>query len=561
MAEAVAVSAITALAVAIVASYLLDRVGVTIAPVPVLLLSLACGAAMLWWQPRRVVRSESTAALDLLGFAGVVLAVLAALLWLAWPALLPIGGGSDLTHHLQLIDFIDRHRRLAHDAADALLVGNMISYTPGSHLLASMAGAWIHSDGLHAIYPLVALSVAIKAGLVFLIVRRVLDANGRGVESVRMPIAIGSVLLLFLSYDYFVGSFVRFSFFAQVVAEMFAVAMWLALVLWNERPSARAAAVFGIAGMGVFLTWPVWIGPPILVLLALAWAGRRRSSEIPLRYLAYALCPIAFVAALHAFGRAESVAIVQTGGAAFAPTASRFGWPFVLLAAAGSVLAARDRASRVTALLLAAVALQMLALFVVWRVARASDTESPYMALKMPHFAIYPMAAAAAVALARAAKLLARIAAPAAAGGWLRRHWLEGLAWAIVVWCGALVATRIEAAPRPAPAITEDMYRAGQWARAHVQPDCVEYLVPQDSTSYWLHLAVLGNPMQPAAGAAPVFVYHDALVRWITGTSYPVAIADLSVIPREVREDLDLLAQFGQVAVGRRRGTTACPGH
>jgi hypothetical protein len=60
--------------------------------------------------------------------------------------------------------------------------------------------------------------------------------------------------------------------------------------------------------------------------------------------------------------------------------------------------------------------------------------------------------------------------------------------------------------------------------------------------------------------APPVFVYRDALVRWITGTSFPVTIADFSLVPREVREDVDVLARFGRIAVGRRRGTAGCPG-
>ena len=82
-----------------------------------------------------------------------------------------------------------------------------------------------------------------------------------------------------------------------------------------------------------------------------------------------------------------------------------------------------------------------------------------------------------------------------------------------------------------------------------------------DSTSYWLHHAVLGNPSVPPAGAAaPVFVYRAALVRALSRTSLPVAIADLSLIPKEVREDLDVLAQFGQIVVGRRRSTTGCGG-
>jgi hypothetical protein len=557
MAETVAVSAITVFVSVVASSYLLDRFGVTIAPVPVLLLSLVCGAATLAWCPAGPAGHQSKATLDLVAFAGIVLAVLAALLWLAWPDLLPIGGGSDLTHHLQLIDFIDRHWRLAHDTPDALLVGNMVNYTPGSHLLAALAGAWVRSDGLHAVHPLVALSVAIKAGLVFLIVRRMLEARGTS-ESLQTPMAIGGVLLLFLPYDYFIGSFARFSFLAQVVSEMFAVAMWLALVLWNERPSAQAAAIFGIAGVGVFLTWPIWIGPPVLVFLALVVAGGVRVSIARWRYLAWAVAPIAIVAALHALGRAESVAIVQTGGAAFAPTVSRFGWPFLLLTAAGSVIAVRDRSNRVIVMLLAAVVLQTLGLLLA---ARVGGADSPYMALKMPHFAIYPMAAAAVLPISAAFQLFVRVVETTASDGWLKRLGMDPLVWVLIVACGAATGARIVSAPRSAPAITEDVYRAGRWARDHVQPGCVEYLVLHDSTSYWLHHAVLGNPMQPAPGAAPpVFFYRVALVRWITGTSFPVTIADLSVVPREVREDLDVLARFGHVVVGRRRGTTACPG-
>jgi hypothetical protein len=183
------------------------------------------------------------------------------------------------------------------------------------------------------------------------------------------------------------------------------------------------------------------------------------------------------------------------------------------------------------------------------------------MALKMPHFAIYPMAAAGAVALSSVWQVLARIVESAVPGGRPKSAWVEGVAWVLVISSAAWTGSRFVATPRPVPAITEDMYRAGLWARDHAQADCIEYLVRQDSTSYWLHQAVLRNPMQPPPESAPpVFFYREAVVRWITGNSFPVAIADLSVVPREVREDLDVLARFGHVAVGRRRGTTACPG-
>ena len=440
-----------------------------------------------------------------------------------------------------------------------MLVGNMVNYTPGSHLLAAMAGAWIRQRrAARGVSPRGA--VGRDQGWPGVSDRPASPGRARGAGSGGLaPIALGGVLLLFLPYDYFIGSFARFSFFAQVVSEMFAVAMWLALVLWHERPSLQAAAIFGIAGVGVFLTWPVWVGPPFLVLLVLAAGESRRAPSRHWRYVAYAPRPHR-----HRGGAARARTRRVGGDRAdgrrriradrVAGSAGR-SW---CSPASGAVVAAWHRSSRVTPLLLAAVALQTLALLVV---ARVSAADSPYMALKMPHFAIYPMAAAAALAISGAFQTLAQVAARAVPEGWLKRHGMDVLAWVLVVACGAVTGARFVSMPRPVPAITEDMYRAGRWARDHVQPDCIEYLVPQDSTSYWLHQAVLGNPMQPAPGAAPpVFVYRDALVRWITGTSFPVAIADLSVIPREVREDLDVLARFGDVAVGRRRGTTACPG-
>jgi hypothetical protein len=209
-------------------------------------------------------------------------------------------------------------------------------------------------------------------------------------------------------------------------------------------------------------------------------------------------------------------------------------------------------------LLLAAIAAQTVALLVVWRV---SGADSPYMALKMPHLAIYPMAALGGLAVAGALGVLARLAEALVSGPWLKTRSADGAAWAAVAIGMMWIASGVSAMPRPAPAITEDTYQAGRWAREHAQPDCIEYLVPQDSTSYWLHLAALGNPSQPEPGTpVPVYIYRDAVIRWITGTSHPVAIADMSVIPREVREELDVLARFGHIAVGRRRGTTECPG-
>jgi hypothetical protein len=112
--------------------------------------------------------------------------------------------------------------------------------------------------------------------------------------------------------------------------------------------------------------------------------------------------------------------------------------------------------------------------------------------------------------------------------------------------------------PRP-PAVTLPLYEAGQWARANVPPACVEYLVGDDETAYWLHLAVLGNPrMSPRTGDFATYEPKDAIVRWLTPGGLPYAIADLPALPRAVRDELDIVQQFGTAAVVKRRGAASC---
>jgi hypothetical protein len=194
----------------------------------------------------------------------------------------------------------------------------------------------------------------------------------------------------------------------------------------------------------------------------------------------------------------ESIAIVQSGGSAFWPAVSRFTWPFLLLFAAGGSVAVRHRSNRVTMLLLAAIGAQTAALLVVWRV---SGADSPYMALKMPHLAIYPMAALGGLALSAAWGLLAARGsfvpdgmAEEALG---RRRGVGGVA-TVLAW----TAQHCRAIPQPAPAITEDLYRAGLWAgtcnpTASVSPPGFDILLA--------HLAVLGNPArsQPTTPETP----------------------------------------------------------
>ncbi|HEY7498964.1 MAG TPA: hypothetical protein VH740_10640 [Vicinamibacterales bacterium] len=540
-AEIVVASWIGACAAAIAVPYAVARLGGPIHPRVILLLSIAAAFSVAVRLRRGRAKEDAR---DLLPFAAILGGVLAALLWLGWPALLPLGGGSDLTHHLQLVDFIERHWRLPQGPDAERLIGGMVSYTPGVHLISAMAGRWIGRDGLHAMYSVLSVSAAMKAALVFLIARRLLPD-----DRLQLPSAAAAALILFLPFDYFAGSFVRASFLAQAFAEMFAVAMWWALVVWERSPSTHAAAIFAIAGIGVFLTWPVWIGPPVLAFVG-ALALRRETAWM--RHAALALVPIAAVAIAHTLGRASSAAIVQTGGSTFWPEVSRFSWPFLLLAAIGGAIAFGERRLRVTWVLLGAIALQAIVLYVL---ATRSGSDTPYMALKMVHFAVYPMAVLAALSIGAAFRWLMHAGSRTRVAGPVPVDASVAACWAVVFVLVAAIVRLAAAGPPQVPVITEDLFRAGAWARAHVPTACVEYLVPQDASAYWLHHAVLGNPSYPPPGARmPAFSFRDAVVRWITRTSVPFAIADVHAIPREVREEIDERARFGQVIVGVRRG-------
>src|SRR4029453_2302791 len=194
-------------------------------------------------------------------FAGIVAITFGWLLWIARPSLFPLGSGPDLTHHLLLINYIEGHWTLVHDPAAQEFLGEMVQYTPGSHILTALAGAWSRSNGLHALHGVMAASAALKTGFVFLIAMRVLPR-----DVPRVPIAALASISLFASQIYFLGSFAQYSFLAQVVAECFAMAMFWALTGGDRERDPWTMAVTGLIGAALFLTWPILIGPPLVVL-------------------------------------------------------------------------------------------------------------------------------------------------------------------------------------------------------------------------------------------------------------------------------------------------------
>jgi hypothetical protein len=519
-----------ALALAAALAYGIDVAGGGVAAVPVLLFSVTSAALFVWRAPSSARETWS----DVVAWAGVVAFVLAAIMRLGWPSLLPPGRGPDLAHHLLLVDYIEQTGHLVHDRALEGAMGEMAHYTPGAHLLAVLFGKWLGTDGTRAFFPLLAVSAALTAGYVFLIGRRLL---------LPLPYSIAAVALLFLPAQYFHGAFTHDSFLAQTAATFFAVAAWWALVAWDQDRSIVLAIVVAILLVAVFLTWPVFVGPLVVVFAALV------ASPTRIQHLAIGLVPMLVIATIHLSGRWGWLGLVRTSGAVLAPSLASLGWLLPLLALIGLVISARDRRMRVSLILLLVIVLQALTLFVL---AGARGASTPYMAFKMVYLAIYPAAILAAVAIANPERAM------------LARRREDGESKASPGWIVAalllLVAVRPAlTAPRTLPVVDLDLYQAGKWVRAHVGQRCVDYLVNDAETAYWLHLAVLGNPRSSARmEEMDRYEPRQAVGPWLTAQGRGYAIADARTLPDEVSSRVEIEKRFGNALVIKRPGAVTC---
>ena len=518
------------LALTAVTGYVLDAIGQGVQPWASLGVGLLATGAVAALVPRESrldsdLRPRSGQA-DLIAWLGIVVFIGATLLRMGMPSLLPPGRGPDLTHHLLLVDYIEQQHHLVHDRSLGGAMGEMAHYTPASHLLAVMAGQWFGSDGLHTFFPLVVLCAALTAGFVFLIARRI---------ALPLPYAISAAVLLFLPAPYFFGAFTHDGFLSQTVSTLFAVAMWWAITAWDDRPSTPLASVIAILLAATFLSWPIWIGPPLLVFL-----GLMRHDDLPnhvrWRQLAIVIVPLLLLFLLHSWDRWGWMVIVRTSGAVLSPSAASMGWFLPVIAAIGALAGMADRRSRIIVVLTFVIALQALTLFVI---AKSQGADTPYMALKMVYLLIYPMAVLGALGLARLV-------------GATRLS--DSLGWIVAAALLVLAARPALAAPRNVPVVSDDLYQAGKWLRANGGSQCADYLVGDAETAYWLHLAVLGNPRSsPRTRELDRFDPRAVMAPWITAEGRNYAIADLRLLPDEVRAHVDMAAQFNTAAVIKAR--------
>ena len=249
--------------------------------------------------------------------------------------------------------------------------------------------------------------------------------------------------------------------------------MWWALVVWDDRAEPGAvSALFSLAGVAAFLTWPVWTGPPLVVLAGIMLLHGERSWTARLRDMAVATIPMAIVAVIHGSRHVNGFRMIGTGGFAIWPTPDVLGWWYLTLAAAGVLYCATARHARAVTLLVGAIAAQAAAL--TWT-AYDAGAVAPYLALKMCYLVIYPLGIAIAMLLAavwrvalRTAKVPARLLRAAGVGpcGWRRRR-------------GRAAA---DGRPRPRPVVTQATLLAAEWARTQAAPACIDYLVADSYT-------------------------------------------------------------------------------
>lgn len=528
-------AAVTAtLAATIVAAYLIGWAGAAIAPWPVAATGVVAALAL---AVRMATRGQEPQA-PTWPWAAVFVGAIVLLALPAWPALLPPGGASDLTHHLMLVDAIERTRHLVDGAASEAALGEMAHYTPGLHLLIVIAGALAGVDAYRTAYPLLALTIALKAGFIYLIAHDGLEG-----ARARVPLALAAVaLVLFAPRAYSLDGFLQAGFHAQVASELFVVAGWWALARWWRAPAAAWMVFVGLMGAAVFLVWPIWIGPLMLAVTAAVLCAPGLGSSARARAGALGVVPCAIVAALHLSQHAAWLRIAGTSGAvpAFLPGVT--GWLLIALAFGGAAMAWERPSARVTLWFAGAVVLQAFAL---WLLARVRGAATPYMAMKMIYLAVYPATVLGALALDAVVRRL--------------RAGAMGAAWATAVVVCAVGVRMAVSSPAPPPLVDVDLDAAGRWARATLPAACVDYIVDNAEQAYWLHLAVMGQPRSsPRTADIDGYTANRAVGRWIDGSALPYAIARRDLLPGEVARDAEVVRSAGAAVVIKRPGV-ACP--
>jgi hypothetical protein len=547
LAEVLASALVIFPALLILTVYVVDAAGWPIDPwamLVLLLLEIALVAGGAWRGQRwYLIRLDPW---GLAGFLVVIGGLFGYILQLAGRFLLPLSMSGDVVHHLSLIDFIQHRHSLVHDRSLSIYLGEMVHYPPGSHILAAMIAAWLDTTGVRVLHSLLALLVAIKGGIIYNVVLRLLPPRRHN-----PAVAVAAAALLLMAPGYFLQSFTAWYYYSQVVSETFAVAMCWALIRFDERPSAGVLAFFAVCGSAVWLTWPLWVAGPVGALAGLLLIRRDMLFRQKLRWLAFGVAPIALVAMSYALDHVTAArGVLAAGGSVLHPSFANYGWPLLALMLIGIAAAFHNRRTLPIFLVAGTTVAQTAVLWV----SAMMRVTSYYHAYKMFYFLLYLIVLFAALGLDA---LLRSI-----------EQWRPATRWAALAML-LPVGVATLAVQRGLPlhvfsAVTEPVYQAGLWTKAHLPNGCVDYMVDHWVTAYWLHVAILGNARATPRTDAITnnLPGRDALAEhWAHRTGLPYAIVgDLREIPPKIRSSLRILYESRSAAVVDRQSESTCKG-
>lgn len=550
VAEAIAGLLVLLPAAVILSAYVVDTIGWSIDPALMLiLLVLEVIATALWiWrcQTNLNVRFDGW---ELFGFTVIVVGLSAYVLWLARPSFLPVTQSGDIVHHISLIDFILHFQSLVHDPSLGSYLVEMTVYPPGGHILAALVTAWLGTSVLRVLHPLLAVLVAIKAGIVYNLILRLVPPSRRN-----PAIAVAGTALLFLPYGYFLYSFTAWYFYAMVIAETFAMAMLWVLVSWHVQPSRGLLAFFTLCGTAMLLTWPGWLPILLVALISLLFIRRDFPFTNRAQWFAWVASPIFVIGVVYMLGGVGPTGgLVMHEGSVMRPSVQIFDWPLLILAMFGIAISIRSRRAMPVLLFSSALASQTI---ILWLFAK-NHMASYYIMYKMFHLFLYPMVLFAAITLDATWHSCAR--------SWPTVWKLRWRRLATVLPVLVLTLTlRRELPSHLYSPVNESLYEVGLWAKGHLPNGCVDYLVDNWVTAYWLHVNVLRNPRvsqrtETIVNVADFYALQDSPARWDNPGGLPFAIiSDLRAVPPDVRSRLEVLYESPPSAIVQRSDKSTC---
>lgn len=548
LAELLVAAPVTAAAGVIATTYLLDVVGwrfnwglIALAALGGMLLTAGLASRFgVRWRCRADWPST-------LGLLAVMAGLGAYLVWLSGADLLPPTESSDLVHHLNLIKFLQLRQTLVHDPALAEYLVEFVIHPAGSHSLSALAATVFGTTGLKVIYPVVMAAVVLKSGFVYLIVLRVLPAERR-----HPAVALAAPAALLLSWNYFFVPFAAHFYYGQLLGEMFVIGLLWLTVRFNDQPAAIWLAWFSWLGAGAALCWTAWLPIPVFTLLVIIWAGHRATIRRRVLWSVTALGATGLLLGVYVFGYLlrNDLSIFLYEGSTVRPTLDGFGSLLVIAGLAGLIVSARNAAAHPIRVFAVSAVAQFVGLFLAALAGRVSF----YLGLKILHILIYPLAIFTALAVEAGWHWpLSRLH-----DSWRRRYRRTAVMAPLVILTVA-VGSALPSAP-PASAVNSSALEAGEWAKAHLPNDCIDYVVDHWVTAYWLHVVELGNPIISPHTEMIVSDWQyaaHARTRWSRSPGLPYAVV-ANLEQADISAPIDVLARFGPAAVVARRGNSQC---